>query len=220
LDKVKEYIDCNKKRPSCCDKNNDVKTLGLWCVCQQKNYRDKINAMKDEDIYIKWESFVKDYEEYFISDDEKWYDNLSKVKEYLNKYHKRPSDKDYLDGWLSSQIQNYKNKNKSMNNSEIYDTFTIFLNEYNEYFRSNEEIWYDKFNKLKEYIDENHKRPSEVDKNEYTASLGKWLSRQLKNYKNRTQIMKDDKIYSIWSSFIEEYKEYFKCVNKNKIYSR
>ena len=224
LDKVKEYIDCNKKRPSCSDKNTDVKTLGLWCVCQQKNYRDKINAMNDEDIYVKWESFIKDYEGYFISDDEKWYENLSKIKEYLNKYHKRPSDKNvadkYLGNWLSSQIENYKNKNKSMNNSEIYDTFTIFLNEYKEYFRTNEEIWYDKFNKVKEYIDENHKRPSEVDKNEYTASLGKWLSHQLKNYKNRTKIMKDDKIYSIWSSFIEEYKEYFKCVNKNKIYTR
>lgn len=213
LDKLKDYIDCNKKRPSCSDKNDEIKTIGLWCICQQKNYRDKINAMKDEEIYNKWVLFIKEYEEYFISDDDKWYSNLSKIKEYLNKHHKRPpqhtDENKYLSNWLSSQIENYKKKNKSMNNKIIYDEFTLFLEEYKEHFKSNHEIWCDKFNKLKEYIDTNKKRPSEVAKNEYVASLGKWLSHQLKNYKTKSCIMKNEIIRQQWEELTSKYPHLF-----------
>jgi superfamily II DNA or RNA helicase len=218
LDKVKEYIDINHKRPSCSDKNPDIKSLGLWCVCQQKNYRDKINAMKNEDICIKWNLFIEDYQDYFISDDDKWYSNLSKIKEYINIHKKRPSEHNeeckYLSNWLLSQIENYKNKNKSMNNKNIYNEFKLFLEEYNEYFRSNEETWFEKFEKLKNYMDMNKKRPSEVDKDYEIAFLGKWLSRQLKNYKQKEQIMKYNPIiYNEWNKFMNEYCEYFtsKC---------
>jgi hypothetical protein len=101
-----------------------------------------------------------------------------------------------------------------MNNKNIYDEFTLFLEEYNEYFRSNEEIWFEKFEKLKNYIDINKKRPSEVDKDDEIASIGKWLSHQLKNYKKKEQIMKYNPIiYDEWNKFMNKYSEYFtpKC---------
>jgi hypothetical protein len=97
-----------------------------------------------------------------------------------------------------------------MNNKEIHEEFTLFLEEYNEYFKSNEEIWFKKFQNLKNYIDTYKKRPSEVDKNDEIASIGKWLSCQLKNYKKKEQIMKYNPIiYNEWKEFIEKYPHLF-----------
>ena len=39
--------------------------------------------------------------------------------------------------------------------------------------------------------------------------LGKWLSTQKQNYKNKTQRMKDESNYNQWTEFLEEYKEVF-----------
>ena len=46
LNLIKKYIDENDKRPSECDKNRDIKTLGIWISNQQKNYKSKEQIMK------------------------------------------------------------------------------------------------------------------------------------------------------------------------------
>ena len=43
---------------------------------------------------------------------------------------------------------NYKNKKKIMKENKIYETWTKFIDDYEEYFKteSNDKIWYDKLN--------------------------------------------------------------------------
>ena len=41
--------------------------------------------MKETHIRLEWEKFIDEYKEYFIQNDEKWLNNLQKVKEYIRK---------------------------------------------------------------------------------------------------------------------------------------
>jgi hypothetical protein len=90
--------------------------------------------------------------------------------------------------------------------SQIY--FIQIYERYKEYFMSNEESWKNKFEKLKQYIDENQKRPSNKDKNSEIKQLGGWISTQITNYKNKKDIMKNTNIFKEWTDFInnETYK--------------
>ena len=157
---------------------------------------------------------------YFSSNEESWYNNLNKVKEYIDENKKRPSkyDKDKeikrLGDWICNQQKNYKNKKDIMKEDKIYTEWTNFRNEYEEYqgyqgyFLSNEESWYNNLNKIKEYIDNNKKRPSKHDKDKEIKQLGCWIGNQQNNYKKREHNMKDNKIYNEWNNFTNEYKEY------------
>ena len=215
LEMVKQYIDENGKRPSQHDKDKEIKQIGRWIGTQQKNYKKKEEIMKNDKIYNKWTIFINEYQEYFLSNEEFWYDNLNKIKQYIDNNKKRPSNSDknieikQLGNWLSTQQKNYKKKEQIMINEKIYNEWTQFMNKYEEYFSSNKEIWYDTLNKVKEYIDENGKRPSEEDKNKEIKQLGRWIGTQQKNYKKKEQIMINEKIYNEWTQFMNDYKEYF-----------
>jgi hypothetical protein len=74
---------------------------------------------------------------------------------------------------------------------------------------SNDEIWKHNLKELKDYIDENNKRPSDKDMNEYIKKLGLWLITQIKNYAKNKNIMKDNIIRIEWEDFVTKYKEYF-----------
>jgi hypothetical protein len=71
--------------------------------------------------------------------------------------------------------------------------------------------WFDKLELLKEYLDENKKRPNDKSKDPTIKTLGKWLGHQQSNFTKRKDIMKDESIYSTWNKFIksDEYKVYF-----------
>jgi len=140
LNKVKKYIDNNKKRPSYRNKDKEIQKLGRWTSLQLANYKKKKEAMKDANIYSNWTQFMNEYQEYFLNTCDKWYNSLNKVKEYINKNKKKPkeSDKDKeiqkLRRWISIQQTNYKNKKETMKDKNIYCKWTEFMNEYQEYF--------------------------------------------------------------------------------------
>ena len=221
LEKLKEYINKNKKRPSFNVKDKEIKSLGIWINYQQKNYKKKLFIMLSEKIYEQWNTFINDdkYKEYFLDNDIIWYNNLEKVKDYIHNNKKRPSDKNknkeiqYLATWIHSQQKNYKNKTQIMSSEEIYNKYTDFINDnkYKEYFLDNDIIWYNTLEKLKEYIDDNKKRPSRSNKDKEIKSLNQWINTQNQNYKNKTKIMSSEKIYEQWNTFIndDKYKEYF-----------
>jgi hypothetical protein len=217
LNDVKKYINENEKRPSSSDKNKEIQKLGYWIENNQKKYIKKEENMKQQEIYDEWTSFLNEYKEYFKSNDEIWSDFFEKLINYINSNKKLPSkvdkDKDIakLGIWLSAQQQNYKKKNDIMKNEHIYDRWTKFLDDYSDYFASNEEIWYQKLFELKKYIDSNKKRPSQIDKNKDIAKLGHWLSHQSENYEQKKHIMKNQKIRDEWKNFMDIYKDYFGC---------
>ena len=130
---------------------------------------------KQKEIYDKWTKCINDdnYKEYFISNEDEWYNNLEKVKKYINENNKRPSEKDknkeikQMGNWILHQQINYKKKEQIMRNQEIYDKWTEFINnnKYKTHFMSNEEEWYNNLEQVKKYIDDNNKKPSDKDKN-------------------------------------------------------
>ena len=214
---LEQYIITNGKLPS--EKNEDkyIRKLGQFLGNQKKNFKDKIQIMKNEDIYNKWNNFIDKYQELFISDEEIWFYNISKIEEYIvtnNKFPTRPNkDKNIekLAKFLSHQKENYKQNVKNMkNNDKIRNAWINFIEKHKEHFFSPNELWEYKLNMIIDYIKQNKKVPSCYDKDSSIKSLGRFIKTQNQNYKNGKYIMKDQEIRLKWNIFLEEYKEYFR----------
>ena len=222
LNKAKKYINENKKIPSCCDKNNEIKQMGQWLSCQKQNYGKKVEIMKDEEIVKLWEEFIENYKEYFQTNNDIWINNLNKTKKFIDENKKTPSSTDknqeikQLGQWLLVQKQNYEKKVNIMKDEEIVLLWEEFVENYKEYFQTNNEVWINNLSKCKNHIDDNKKTPSKHDKNQEIKQLGYWLSTQKKNYEKKEFIMKDEEIRKLWEEFIENYKEYFKTKSSSK----
>ena len=215
LIKVQNFINNNNKTPSIHDKNKDIKILGSWLDTQKQNYKNKEQIIKNDDIYNKMTEFLELNKQYFLSNEEYWNDNLIKVQNYINDNNKTPSSVDknkdikILGSWLSTQKQNYKNKEQIMKNDDIYNKMTEFLELNKQYLLSNEEYWNDNLIKVQNFINNNNKTPSTIDKNKDIKILGKWLSTQKNNYKNKKYIMKNNDIYNKMTEFLELNKHFF-----------
>jgi len=218
---VIEYINANNERPSSGNKNIDIRNLALWINTQNQNYKNKEQIMTNQEIYNKWTEFINNakYKKYFQSNEDEWNEKLQKVIEYININNKRPSKHDkifninILGVWITNQILNYKNKDCIMTNQEIFNKWTVFINDpkYKKYFQSNEDKWNENLQKVIEYININNKRPSQRDKNFNIKILGVWITCQCLKYKNKEQIMTNQEIYNKWNAFINDpkYKKYF-----------
>ncbi len=221
LELYKKYVNKNKKRPSKHDKDNDIKFLGMWGSTQITNYKKIKNIMTNSKIKLLWEEFTNDnkYKKYFITNEEDWMYNLRLYKKYINKNKKIPSENDknnnikFLGMWGRTQKKNYKKEVYSMKNKNIKILWEKFTNDnkYKKYFISNKEDWNYKLKKIKDYIDENKKRPSTIDKDKEKKYLGRWINNQLRNYKKNDKIMKNPEIRKQWEEFIndDKYKKYF-----------
>ena len=97
-----------------------------------------------------------------------------------------------------------------MKDSNIRNSWEKFTLKYQEFFQSNEEVWYDKLNEVIKYIIENNNTPTQYDKNSETKQLGMWLSSQKTSYKKEQHIMKDLIIRKTWEEFTLKYKDYLK----------
>jgi hypothetical protein len=221
LNQVKKYIDTYNKILLRSDKDKNIKNLAIWIITQQQNYKTKEKIMKIEKIYNIWKEFINNplYQIYFQSNEENWINNLNQVKKYIDTHNKilsfNDNDKNIktLRIWITNQQKNYKNKEQIMKNKEIYNKWTEFINDtkYKEYFKSNKDNWYELLNKVIHYIDINKKRPSTHDKDRNIKIISTWINHQQNNYKNKTEIMKNEEIYNKWTKFInnDKYKQYF-----------
>ena len=233
LEQVKKYIDENNKKPSQQDKNNGIKQMSNWINTQQNKYDIDIKkckyGMKSEQIKSEWENFINDdkYKKYFISNDKVWLNMLNKIKKYIDDNNKRPSSTDknndikQMSKWIGHQITNYnidiKKCKKRIKNEKIKLEWENFMNDkkYKKYFMSNEDVWLNILNSVKKYIDENNKRPSNANKNNYIKQMGIWIGTQQTNYNlDITKCkygMKNEQIKLEWENFInnDRYKIYF-----------
>ena len=88
-----------------------------------------------------------------------------------------------------------------MENEEIFNSWTDFINENNNYFDSDFN-WNNSFEKVKEYKLKFNKLPSKHDKDTEIKKLGEWILTQNKNFSKKTQIMSNENIYNKWKNFI------------------
>ena len=138
-----------------------------------------------------------------------WYENLDKVKKFIDENGKRPLQKTALGRWISNQIASSKERQSIMKVDEIYNSWTNFVTnvKYKKYFDlDNVRDWKVKLAEVKEFIDINNARPTRTNKELYN-----WLSHQITNSKERKKAMKIDEIYTLWNNFItnDKYKQYF-----------
>ena len=215
FEKVINYINKYNSRPSSMDEDNNIKKLGKWIVNQSKNYKLKSCIMANENIYNKWTEFINNirYKKLFLSNDEVWYYNFEDLKLFININNYKPLQTTELGKWMSHQSRNYKLKSCIMADENIYNKWNEFINDnkYKKYFLSNEEEWYIKLNIIIDYINTFNKRPSSTNNNTNIKQLGVWIVRQIINYKNKKEIMKNKEIYDAWTTFINDslYKKYF-----------
>ena len=215
LEKLKQFIDDNLARPT--PKSN--KELDNWMTKQIQQSNKRLYIMKDEYIYNLWTEFISDsrYSKYFDLDNVKdWKIKLEEVKQFIDTNNARPTVKynQTLCSWISNQVKNSKKRLDIMKNDEIYNLWNDFVNDtrYKKYFDlDNVREWKNNLEEIKQFIDENGKRPTE--KNNQT--LCSWISTQLNISKKRLKIMKNDEIYNIWNEFISDprYKKYFDLDN-------
>ena len=66
----------------------------------------------------------------------------------------------------------------------------------------NIQLWKEKLKKVKEFIDENNRRPNKRAKDNNEKQLGSWIGNQLQNAKNRTEIMKEQEIKDLLKDYL------------------
>ena len=215
LEKLETYIQENNKLPSKHNTDPEIKKLGEWLTNQRKNYNKKSNIMKNTEIRIKWEEFIQDHEDLFLSNEEIWQNNLEKLETYIQENNKLPTDRNKdpeiraLGVWLANQKRNYNKKSEIMKNNEIRIKWEEFIQDHEDLFLSNEEIWQNNLEKLETYIQENNKLPSKHNTDPEIKKLGEWLSHQRMNYCKKSNIMKNTEIRIKWEEFIQDHEDLF-----------
>ena len=96
-----------------------------------------------------------------------WLQRFEVLKAFIDENERRPNthskilEEKRLSQWLSDQQKYYKKKTSGMKKEIRYNLWTQFLEDYKEYFISDEEIWLQKFEELKLFMDTNERRPLE-----------------------------------------------------------
>ena len=212
---LNKFIINNKRLPLGSAKYIDEKSLNGWMQTQKFAYSNKDKGMVDTIRYNKWSEFINKYEEYFKTDEEIWDDRYDKLILFFEINKKRPNkrsnneDEKNLGVFIGRNIKNYKEKKERMKIQKNYDKWTELINKYGDYFLTNEELWDEKIQNLKIFINLNLKLPNGKSKNDDEKSVGLWLSSQKRDYKNKSGGMKDEFRYLKWTQFLEEYKQYF-----------
>lgn len=216
LRKLKIYMHKNNKRPSEESKNTEERLLGKWISHQNYNYKKSLDTLSDSRTRKIWEQFAKNN---IFSLDDKWHNMLNQLRAYINKYNKLPVQtnknncipdnkkwhnalnklKTFIDEnnkcpsrngnkqesnlmvWIMTQRHRYKNKIHIMSDPSKRKIWEDFLKKYSKYMKPTEDKWFDSFNKLKNYLAKNNKRPPISSKKIKERKLGQWVNLQLGN---------------------------------------
>jgi hypothetical protein len=152
----------------------------------------------------------------------RWNNYFKKVKLFIekNKY-KLLKSKDNnikeLIKWINIQHYYYYYNKKIMKDNNIKIKWEEFINKYQKYFISNENLWDSNLEKVKLYINKNNCRPSSKSNDYNIKKMGYWLLAQQKKYTKNMYSIKDNYIKIKWENFINEYKKYF--LNNEEIWN-
>jgi superfamily II DNA or RNA helicase len=235
LNKLKEFIDANNKTPSKYakpDEDDDEnefseEKLGSWLDTQKKNCKNEIKMFRftttdgnkiyeHPEIVNLWNTFIDQYKKYLLQGNEHWYSRLNELKIFLDenrdKKQKTPSShsKDEkvksLASFIGTQKKNYLNKTQIMQDPEIYDTWTKFIEEYADSMMSENEFWLKRLNELKSFMKLRNKRPNKNSNDVDEKKLGEFITKELGNYKNSRGVMnKYDNLRQEFELFLNEF---------------
>lgn len=209
LEEVTLFFKENERRPSKFSHDQKERELHEW-LSSQLFYRGKYNW--EPEIENIWQTFKQNHIQFFKSNEDQWLTYLDKIKTFLTINKRRPlkiaidKDETMLHCWMMSQIRNRPKCCQIMAKEEIRNIWDIFVNNFIEYFKSQREIWHEKFNKLKLFVIANKRRPSRWSGGQYENKLGCWIQVQTKNREKCSCFMVNEEIRAIWDEFKEKYR--------------
>ena len=218
IHKLINYIKINNKLPPVRVKEHNLKLLSSWTKNQIYNYAHYKDIMKQSDIRAKWEEIVEKYKDVFKSQQgiDIWFENYKSVIDYINKYNCLPNSNDndanikYLGKWLGTQRDNYKKNCSIMKIQNVRETWEKFITDYKKYSKNPRDVWFDSFQKVKDFVKLNKKLPDGESKDDDIRYLGRWIGSQNTNLAKLEHSMKDPEFKSLWESFIAEHRTLFK----------
>lgn len=214
LEEVVKYIDENGKKPSCTDRNSNVKKNGLWICQQQQNYMKKNGIMKKSKIQKHWEKFIKQYKNIFELRKEIWKSILKNIEKYIDENKKKISYTSKMGRWILIQNKIYEKKIMIMKNWDIRNLWEEFKTKHRNYFSLDDEIWSIMLILAIQYMEKTYERLDKnmgmgINTNMNMNKIERWIFSQQINYKNGTNIMKRPEIRQQWKEFIKKYEDYF-----------
>jgi superfamily II DNA or RNA helicase len=218
LREVYKFVIENGRLPSQGQVEN--KSLAMWVCTQKKSYSTVQNErkciMRVNEIVTLWEGFMNRYPALFLTHQDEWKVNLKLVENFILKNNRLPGNKDKKIGyWVGTQKKSYstvQNERKCiMRDNEIETLWEAFTNRYPALFLTNEEEWKARLEQVEEFVVENGRLPSQGQVE--NKSLAMWVSTQKQNYSTvqneRRQIMRDNKITTLWEAFMNRYPALF-----------
>lgn len=220
MDKVSEWIDKNKKRPSSYTDEYVEKKYGMWLSNNITRYKRKECNMKNNNVRKKFNDFLERYQNVLMSRDCAWIIMRNEVTSWINKNGKRPTcissdlcEKKY-GRWIAGNIRTYNcvTHNKTDNNKRIL--WDEFVNTHKEYFLQKDTIWERKYQQLLKYINDNNNLPSPRSKDDTEKKCGVWMNANIGRYKNNKMSISEKKL---WEKFMNDNCEHLNS-NKNRWY--
>jgi superfamily II DNA or RNA helicase len=148
----------------------------------------------------------------------RWNEMLSKATEYMDKYKKRPSQRDedtttrYLGRWLCNQKRNYNKTKGVMKNDEVRKIWEGVLVEFHIYLQdhSSHEKWIRTNDEACRYMEKHGKKPSVSEPNKRTIYLSQWIDRQKICYNEDIEksvgvMLQTPEIHSRWEDTLTKY---------------
>jgi hypothetical protein len=194
----------------CLNEELEESGLGSWLDTQKGNSKKEIKMFRYEIINgIKkyehptiiqlWNEFNNEYSKYMLQGKEQWYSRLDELRIFLDENkdkkqktpssHSKDSNVKSLASFIATQKKNYENRTQIMKESDIYNTWTNFLEEFKDSLMTENEIWLKTLNDLDIFIENNKKRPNKNSNNSAEKKLGEWITKQLGNLKDNKGVM-------------------------------
>jgi superfamily II DNA or RNA helicase len=180
-----------------------------------KEVFDKNKILKDY--------FITNRINYMASKRDTWENNFNKVLDYIKIHNKRPSCKDKdkyikrMGTWILTNNYDYKKKQGFMSKSKYYELWKNFLDMNKTIIESHKIKWIRNFEKVKEFIKKNNKRPSRYATDIEEKKLYQWLMSNLTLYRKNNKII-DDEITKLFSDFFREHQSKFNNYENKYIY--
>ncbi len=216
LNELEKFINLNLRLPT--DSIKSEKKLNYWMDNCKRRYKDnECIFIEYEEIKNIFKNFLCKYKEYYMTNEEKWINNLNLLKEYIDLNKKLPNDQNNgdkyysLTNWISYQKKSYLKNINCMQDEKIKKIWEKFLIDYDKYFikETNEDIWINKLNDVINFINKNSVKPSKSSNCNKEKKLCSWINSQNDCYKNKIKIMKNENIRNTWKNFTEKYNHLF-----------
>jgi len=181
------FIQQNNKIPFQKSEDNNEKRLGVYIVRQKvKYYSNTLKEKKRE----KWDNLINIYPDLFKTADEILNDNYNKLTNYIKDFNKLPSQRNEniqiksLGYWKDDQKSMYFSGKMKEYSKTRYNMWLKLVDTYPKLFRRVEDIWYENYDKLEEFLKQYNKVPI-LDTELSEKSLRYWLDDQRYNYKHQ-----------------------------------